>query len=130
MKKILSILLFSSLLLSMTACGTEESGTAPLQGEETAAEDKNMSSSSGKKVRFISDTQILEDPTILNGVRKIHVGELSDVVIMSSELGKLLASSSIIIVDDVNAQPNFIDEFGSPLAEEVQVALRAKLKDS
>lgn len=91
---------------------------------------KNMSSSSGKKVRFISDTQILEDPTILNGVRKIHVGELSDVVIMSSELGKLLASSSIIIVDDVNAQPNFIDEFGSPLAEEVQVALRAKLKDS
>ena len=91
---------------------------------------KNMSSSSGKKVRFISDTQILEDPTILNGVRKIHVGELSDVVIMSSELGKLLAASSIIIVDDVNAQPNFIDEFGSPLAEEVQVALRAKLKDS
>ncbi len=38
MKKILSILLFSSLLLSMTACGTEESGTAPVQGEETDAE--------------------------------------------------------------------------------------------
>lgn len=38
MKKILSILLFSSLLLSMTACGTEESETAPAQEEETVAE--------------------------------------------------------------------------------------------
>ena len=91
---------------------------------------KNMSSSSGKRVRFVTDSQILSDPTILNGIKKIHVGELSDVVIMSDELGKLLAESSIIIVDDVNAQPNFINEYGSPLAEEVQVALRAKLKDS
>jgi len=91
---------------------------------------KNMSSSTGKKVRFITDTQILEDPTILNGIKKIHVGELADVITMSSEVGKYLAESSIILVDDVNAQPNFINEFGSPLAEEVQVALRAKLKDS
>ena len=91
---------------------------------------KNMSSSSGKKVRFITDTQIIEDPSILNGIKKIHVGELSSVIIMSSTVGKLLAESSIIIVDDLNAQPNFIDEYGSPLAEEVQVALRAKLKDS
>lgn len=90
---------------------------------------RNMSSGS-KKVRFVTDTQILADPSILNGIKKIHVGELSDVVIMSDELGKLLAESSITIVDDVNAQPNFINEYGSPLAEEVQVALRAKLKDS
>ncbi len=91
---------------------------------------KNMSSSKDKRVRFITDTQIIEDPTLLNGIKKIHVGELSDIVIMSDVLGKLLAESSIIIVDDVNAQPNFINEYGSPLAEEVQVALRAKLKDS
>ncbi|MBQ7014630.1 MAG: beta-galactosidase [Clostridia bacterium] len=91
---------------------------------------KNMSSSKGKRVRFVTDTQILADPSILNGIKKIHVGELSDVVIMSDEVGRLLANSSIILVDDVNAQPNFINEYGSPLAEEVQVALRAKLKDS
>lgn len=91
---------------------------------------KNMSSSSDKKVRFITDTQIIEDPTILNGIKKIHVGELSSVIIMSSEVGKILAESSIVIVDDLNAQPNFIDEFGNPLAEEVQISLRAKLKDS
>ena len=91
---------------------------------------KNMSSSKGKKVRFITDTQIIEDPTILNGIKKIHVGELSSVIIMSNTVGKLLAESAIVIVDDLNAQPNFIDEFGNPLAEEVQLALRAKLKDS
>ncbi len=91
---------------------------------------KNMSSTKGKRVRFVTDTQILADPSILNGIKKIHVGELSDVVIMSDEVGRLLAESSIILVDDVNAQPNFINEYGSPLAEEVQVALRAKLKES
>ena len=91
---------------------------------------KNMSSSKGKIVRFVTDTQILADPSILNGIKKIHVGELSDVVIMSDEVGRLLAEFSIILVDDVNAQPNFINEYGSPLAEEVQVALRAKLKES
>ena len=89
-----------------------------------------MSSSKGKIVRFVTDTQILADPSILNGIKKIHVGELSDVVIMSDEVGRLLAEFSIILVDDVNAQPNFINEYGSPLAEEVQVALRAKLKES
>ncbi|MBQ2881505.1 MAG: beta-galactosidase [Clostridia bacterium] len=91
---------------------------------------RNMSSSSNKRVRFITDTQILADPSILNGIKKIHVGELSDVITLSDEVGRLLAESSIVIVDDINAQPNFINEFGSPLAEEVQVALRAKLKDS
>lgn len=91
---------------------------------------RNMSSSTNKKVRFITDTQILSDPSVLNGIKKIHVGELSSVVIMSSEVGRLLAESSIVIVDDLNAQPNFIDEFGRPLSDEVQTKLRMKLKDS
>ncbi|MBQ6809549.1 MAG: beta-galactosidase [Clostridia bacterium] len=91
---------------------------------------RNMSSWGSKKVRFITDTQILADPTILNSITKIHVGELADVIVMSDEVGKLLAESSITLVDDLNAQPNFINEYGEPLQEEVQVALRAKLKDS
>ncbi len=91
---------------------------------------KNMTGSSNKKVRFITDTQIIDDPTILDGIKKIHVGELDTVMRMRDEVGKLLAESDIIIVDDHNAQPNFINEYSQPLDEDVQVKLREKLKNS
>ena len=89
-----------------------------------------MTGSSGRKVRFINDTQIIDDPTILEGIKKIHLGELDDVMHMRDEVGRLLAESKIILVDDHNEQPNFINEFGEPLKEEVQVELRRKLKNS
>ena len=91
---------------------------------------KNMTGSSGRKVRFITDTQIIDDPTVLEGIKKIHLGELDDVMHMRDEVGRLLAESKIILVDDHNEQPNFINEFGEPLKEEVQVELRRKLKNS
>ena len=91
---------------------------------------KNMTGSSNRKVRFITDTQIIEDPTILDNVKKIHLGELDDVMHMRDEVGKQLAERDIILVDDHNEQPNFINEFGEPLKEEIQVELRRKLKNS
>lgn len=90
---------------------------------------KNMTGS-GKKVRFVTDTQLIADPSILNNISKIHLGSLSDVIYMKAELGKILAESSVTLVDDTNAQPNFINEFGSPLNDEVQTKLREKLKNS
>ena len=91
---------------------------------------KNMTGSSNRKVRFITDTQILEDPSILDNIKKIHLGELDDVMHMRDEVGKQLAERKIILVDDHNEQPNFINEFGEPLKEEIQVELRRKLKNS
>ena len=49
---------------------------------------------------------------------------------MRDEVGRILAESSAIIVDDRNEQPNFINEFNQPLDEEIQVKLREKLKNS
>ena len=91
---------------------------------------KNMTGSSNRKVRFITDTQIIEDPSILDNIKKIHLGELDDVMHMRDEVGKQLAERKIILVDDHNEQPNFINEFGEPLKEEIQVELRRKLKNS
>jgi len=91
---------------------------------------KNMTGKSGVKVRFVTDTQIINDPTILDGIKKIHLGQLDTIIHMRDELGKLLAESNITIVDDNNAQPNFINQYSQPLDEDVQVALRQKIKNS
>lgn len=91
---------------------------------------KNMTGSSNRKVRFITDTQILDDPSVLDGIKKIHMGELDAVIHMRDEVGRLLAEKDVILVDDRNEQPNFINEFEQPLEEEIQNRLRQKLKES
>jgi hypothetical protein len=91
---------------------------------------KNMTGSSGRKVRFITDTQIIDDPTIVDGIKKIHLGQLDTVMHMRDEAGRILAECDAILVDDRNEQPNFINEFSQPLAEEIQEKLREKLKNS
>ena len=91
---------------------------------------KNMTGLTGRKVRFISDTQILDDPTVLDGIKKIHLGELAEIIHINDEVGRLFAERDIILVDDRNAQPNFINEYGVPLDNDIQEKLRAKLKDS
>ncbi len=91
---------------------------------------KNMTGSSGKKVRFITDTQLIEDPSLIEGIKKVHLGQLDTVMHMKDEAGRILAESSAIIVDDRNEQPNFINEFEQPLSEDIQVKLREKLKNS
>ena len=89
-----------------------------------------MTGSSGKKVRFITDTQLIEDPSLIEGIKKVHLGQLDTVMHMNDEAGRILAESSAIIVDDRNEQPNFINEFEQPLNEDIQVKLREKLKNS
>ncbi len=91
---------------------------------------KNMTGSSGRKVRFITDTQILDDPTVLDGIKKIHLGSLDSVIHIRDEVGKALAECEAILVDDKNEQPNFINEYDQPLDEDIQIKLREKLKDS
>lgn len=91
---------------------------------------KNMTGSSGRKVRFITDTQLIDDPSLIDGIKKVHLGQLDSIIHMRDEVGKILAESSAVIVDDRNEQPNFINEFEQPLDEDVQVKLREKLKNS
>ena len=49
---------------------------------------------------------------------------------MRDDVGRILAESGVILVDDRNEQPNFINEYDEPLDEDVQVKLREKLKNS
>ena len=91
---------------------------------------KNMTGSSGRKVRFITDTQLIDDPTLIEGVKKVHLGQLDTVMHMRDDVGRILAESGVILVDDRNEQPNFINEYDEPLDEDVQVKLREKLKNS
>ncbi len=91
---------------------------------------KNMTGKSGKKVRFITDTQLIDNPDLINGIRKVHLGQLDTVVYMRDELGQILANAKITLVDDKNLQPNFVNQYGEPLAESVQTKLRKMLKDS
>ncbi len=91
---------------------------------------KNMSGKNARKVRFISDTQIIENPDILNGIKKIHLGQLDEVIYIQDEVGEILANSNVRLIDDRNDQPSFVDQYGEPLKENIQVKLRQKIKNS
>ena len=89
-----------------------------------------MSGSAGRKVILLTDTQVIENPTLLDGVKKIHLGALNNVTYMYDELGKILAAGNYILVDDDNQQPNFINQYSEPLDIEVQTELRERLEKS
>ncbi len=91
---------------------------------------RNMSGKSERKVIFLTDTQVIENPTLLDGVKKIHLGALNNVTYMYDELGKILAEGKYVLVDDDNQQPNFINQYSEPLDIEVQTELRERLEKS
>lgn len=91
---------------------------------------RNMSGKKEKKVVFYTDTQVIENPSLLDGVTKVHLGSLNNVTYMYDALGDILAEGNYIIVDDDNQQPNFINEYSRPLDSDVQDKLRTRLKES
>lgn len=91
---------------------------------------KNMTGKSNRKVLFFTDTQIIENPSLLDGVKKVHLGSLNTITYMYEQLGDILTSSNYKIVDDDNEQPNFLNEYGKPLDSDIQDTLRNRLKNS
>lgn len=91
---------------------------------------KNMTGKNDRKVLFFTDTQIIENPSLLDGVKKVHLGSLNTITYMYEALGEILTSANYKIVDDDNEQPNFLNEFGKPLDSDVQDTLRKRLKNS
>lgn len=91
---------------------------------------KVMSGSSSRKVTFLTDTQVMANPALLDGITAVHMGAIDTVTYMYEELGLILAKHKCSLIDDKNGQPNFLNEYEQPLPEEVQVKLRSKLKNS
>ncbi len=91
---------------------------------------KNMTGKNDRKVLFFTDTQIIENPSLLDGVKKVHLGGLNTITYMYDALGDILTSANYKIVDDDNEQPNFLNEFGKPLDADIQDTLRKRLKNS
>jgi hypothetical protein len=90
---------------------------------------KVMTGSENKKIRFITDTQIIKNPGLLDNIKEIHLGLLDDINYMYDELGILLADSDCRIIDDKNGQPNFLNQFQKPLDNNIQEKLREKIKE-
>ncbi|MDF2684989.1 MAG: Beta-galactosidase [Clostridia bacterium] len=90
---------------------------------------KVMSGSENRKVRFLTDTQIIKNPSLLDSIEEIHLGLLDDINYMYDELGILLANSKCRIIDDKNGQPNFLNQYQKPLDIDVQEKLRERIKE-
>ena len=89
----------------------------------------NMTGAELKKVRFITDTQILKDPSILETVKIIHVGNLAKQVFIDETLADLLAEKDLRIIDASGAQPQYVNQYGKSLSDEVQKALNTKISN-
>ena len=91
---------------------------------------RNMTGSKNEKVIILTDTQVIANPSLLNGVKKIHLGALNNVTYMYDELGKILTDGNYILIDDDNQQPNFINQYSEPLDIDVQTEMRERLENS
>ena len=90
---------------------------------------KVMTGDKNRKVRFLTDTQIIENPNLLNDIKELHFGTLDSINYMYDELGILLANSDCRLIDDKSEQPNFLNQFQKPLDDSIQTILRTKIKE-
>lgn len=88
---------------------------------------RNIFGSTSRRVIIYTDTQVMENPSLLEGVKKIHLGSLNNVTYMYDALGDLLIAGRYTIIDNNNQQPNFLNEFEQPLNSDVQDEIRKRL---
>jgi len=91
---------------------------------------RNMTGSKNEKVIILTDTQVIANPSLLDGVKKIHLGALNNVTYMYDALGKILTDGRYTLIDDDNQQPNFINQYSEPLDIDVQTEMRERLENS
>ena len=87
----------------------------------------NVSGSDKKRVRFITDTMIMDNPEILDGIKKIHIGKLDDIIFMYNDVAEILSQNNVKIICDSIMVPNFLNEYKMPIDDDIQEILRKRL---
>lgn len=87
----------------------------------------NMNNKGSTQVIFLTDTQIIDNPELLNDVSVVHMGLLDNTVYLYEELAQLLANKDCEIVDNNNAQPVFRNQYDQQINEELQSKLNDKI---
>ncbi len=92
-------------------------------------EDYNLlSGSNGRKVRFVTDTQLLENPELLAGITDIYLGKTTGNCYMRQDFVNLLKTSSVKIhTYEKKEKVTFLNEYGKNISSEDSAALKNKI---
>lgn len=86
-----------------------------------------LSENGNKRVRFITDSMLLQNPSLLDSISTLYLGELSEIIYLQEDLAKLLAEHSCKLYVDNQENFNFMNQFKQPLSDAIQKSLNDKI---